>query len=146
MGLGMYTLDNLITSSLMFLIRQFITQKDGHCHSGSHQDRQRLQEVQHTPASGETTGGCADGERVGGLGRGSLKDGPISNPPVKYVHEFFFIPFTTDVKVSSAISLEQIRYIMAQEEKMCAESGLHAVHSVSASAFILLAVEVQTLQ
>ena len=42
--------------------------------------------------------------------------------------------------------MDQLRLMMAEEEKERAELGTTYVHSVSASAFLLLGIEIETLQ
>ena len=42
--------------------------------------------------------------------------------------------------------MDQVRYIMASEEKERAEQGTTFVHAVSASAFLLLGIDIEALQ
>lgn len=48
--------------------------------------------------------------------------------------------------ISSAVTMDQVRFIMASEEKERAEKGTAFVHAVSASTFLLLGIEIETLQ
>lgn len=42
--------------------------------------------------------------------------------------------------------MDQVRFVMAEEEKERAELGTSFVHTVSASSFLLLGIEIETLQ
>ena len=44
------------------------------------------------------------------------------------------------------LTLAQVRLTMAEEEKERAEAGTGAFHDVSASAFLLLGMEIQNIQ
>ena len=44
------------------------------------------------------------------------------------------------------ITLHQVRLLMAEEEKEKAEAGTGITHDVSAGAFLLLGMDIQTLQ
>ena len=44
------------------------------------------------------------------------------------------------------LTLAQVRLTMAEEEKERAEAGMGALHDVSASAFLLLGMEIQNIQ
>jgi hypothetical protein len=44
------------------------------------------------------------------------------------------------------VTLAQVRLAMAEEEKEKAEAGTSALHDVSASAFLLLGMDIQNFQ
>ena len=44
------------------------------------------------------------------------------------------------------VTLAQVRFAMAEEEKEKTEAGTGALHDVSASAFLLLGMDIQNLQ
>lgn len=44
------------------------------------------------------------------------------------------------------VTLQQVRLIMAEEEKARAEAGTGIMHDVSAGAFLLLGMDIQVLQ
>ncbi|KAF7974955.1 hypothetical protein HWV62_10677 [Athelia sp. TMB] len=46
----------------------------------------------------------------------------------------------------SSITMDQVRYVMAEEDKERAALGTTFVHTVSASTFLLLGIEIETLQ
>jgi hypothetical protein len=46
----------------------------------------------------------------------------------------------------SDITLQQVRLLMAEEEKARVEAGTGIIHDVSASAFLLLGMDIQCLQ
>lgn len=42
--------------------------------------------------------------------------------------------------------MDEVRLALAMEEKARTEAGIEVVHTVSAAAFVLLGLEIQTLQ
>jgi hypothetical protein len=44
------------------------------------------------------------------------------------------------------VTLQQVRLLMAEEEKAKAEAGNNIMHDVMASAFLLLGMDIQSLQ
>jgi hypothetical protein len=56
------------------------------------------------------------------------------------------IVYLTDGICASDVTLQQVRLLMAEEEKRKAETGNSVMHDVSASAFLLLGMDIQCLQ
>lgn len=52
----------------------------------------------------------------------------------------------TPANVYSDITLQQVRLLIAEEEKARAEAGTSATHDVTAGAFLLLGMDIQNLQ
>jgi hypothetical protein len=48
--------------------------------------------------------------------------------------------------VCQDVTLAQVRLAMAEEEKEKAEAGMSALHDISASAFLLMGMDIQNLQ
>ena len=44
------------------------------------------------------------------------------------------------------VTLQQVRLLMAEEEKASAEAGTSSMHDVSGSAFLLLGMDIEGLQ